>query len=311
MRGRKRERRDPKFLTLLINGGKRIAVTVESDDSALTIGEWLRKTLEPQDGSAYWGEVSVWKDASFKSPVSLEETIESLHLFHQDNRTVVLRVDSRVELREPCPKTQLLQRIQKEDWGKLIASGGWMAMEARNRAVQEAVSRQLDEGEVPDVEEQLLFVKDRLRGKAKAWTVELEKDHAPLEGGVPMFRIGDELRVTIRCIDSIGLSADIGDVDLCVRVWNKGPPPHRLSLSHSRIGAHSALLSSPGYTRLFSNLAMHGALTPFLHDCSHRWSLHTSSASSFNARYGERTRATASCALARRAPTVPAWPGTA
>ena len=238
----KRQRSEAKLLTIRLHGpgGSGVSVSVLPSEKGLTVQEWLRRTVEPADGA--WAELSVSHHVDFEAPVRLSDTLESLGLFTKQNDSIVLDVShwrpggsgaaqvAAAQLQIPNPRRQLHARVAQTDWGMRI-SAETSAVLALSRAIDKAVT-ELSES---DVEDRLKFVRQKLRGKPSRWTVELEAS-MPSEHGAPMFQIGDEMSLTIRCIDAIGLSADVkAPTSLSVRV--------RFA-AHSRTCPHLAVLGS-------------------------------------------------------------------
>ena len=230
--GGKRQRLEleqPKYLTLVLNGlnggkGHREAVSVHPKEGSLTLGQWLRQTLERKD-KAPLGELSVFFDVDYEAGVDLEATLDSLGLFQKANQTVVLVVvhtnceNFGIHLDIRNPGDELRKLIAETAWGERIQ--GVPAEAARDRAIEAVMSE--DVGEIADIEEQLRKIKGHLRDCPSKWTVELSGGTgSPGSDQVPMFLIGDEMILKLRCVDRIGLSAK---VEGTTRVLVRSPPP--------------------------------------------------------------------------------------
>jgi len=207
-----------RLLKVVLESGDAHAITVQPDERAKTVHDWLVGQLEPVEDAAL-GALAIQHDEAYESPVECDTTLDDLGLFVKESGTIVLKVSAVVEgsvegswrdqpLQRRTPRGALFRHILKEDWGQRVADGGLPAIEARNQAIRDAIREKGEEG----LEEQLLYVKSRVRGSPAKWVVELEKDE-------PTYKIGMDIRVAIRCVDAIGLSADdIGDTELSVEV---------------------------------------------------------------------------------------------
>ena len=222
------ELREPKLLVLKLNDGSRPqGVSVLPEEGSLTVGKWLRQNLEPKD-KASWGELLVSYDVDYEAGVGLEDTLDSLGLFQKANRTVVLvvvhtdREKVNIPLVRRRPGDELRKRIAQTDWGARIR--GVRPEEELDRAIEAVMSE--DVGEIADIEEQLRKIRGRLRGGPSEWTVELRRQTGtPGSDQLPMFRIGDEMTLKLRCVDRIGLSAEVKEpiTYLIVRVRSPSP----------------------------------------------------------------------------------------
>ena len=210
--GSKRKLPAVKMVTLKINDNEEKAVTVQPHEAPLTLKDYLQEKLKPVDGRA-WCDIglSVSFDRPFINEARLDDTLESLGVFSSETHTIVLVVHSSgVPLHIPKPADALRRLVGQTEWGERITSV--KAIQARDKAIADVVAHARKSGQ--SITEQVMDVRNHLRGRAVKWIVEFEPHY-----GERMFKIGDRMRVTMRCVDRIGLSANVdGDIDVRIHV---------------------------------------------------------------------------------------------